>query len=91
MDTAPIGMVVGDKNIFSKDYIIISVPRFILIAPDGSIIDSNAPRPSGDIRTLLNKFICNYEVAEYYENGVSSKAWFDKNGKWVMTDSDLKI
>ena len=49
--------IVGDKNIFSKDYMIISVPRFILIAPDGSIIDSNAPRPSGDIRTLLNKFI----------------------------------
>ena len=35
--------IVGDKNIFSKDYMIISVPRFILIAPDGSIIDSNAP------------------------------------------------
>lgn len=40
-------------NEFNKDYMIISVPRFILIAPDGKIINSNAPRPSGQIRQLL--------------------------------------
>lgn len=40
---------------FNKDYMIISVPRFILIGPDGKIIDSNAPRPSGQIRPLLEE------------------------------------
>lgn len=39
---------------FSRDYMIISVPRFILIDPEGVIVDSNAPRPSGHIRQLLN-------------------------------------
>lgn len=37
------------ENDFNKNYMIISVPRFLLIAPDGTIIDSNAPRPSGQI------------------------------------------
>lgn len=44
-----------DKNDFNKDYMIISVPRFILIGPDGRIIDANAPRPSGKIRSLLEE------------------------------------
>ncbi|MDE5611589.1 MAG: TlpA family protein disulfide reductase, partial [Odoribacter sp.] len=43
------------KNEFNKDYMIISVPRFILIDPDGIIIDANAPRPSGQIRLLLDE------------------------------------
>lgn len=43
------------KNEFNKDYMIISVPRFILIGPDGVIIDANAPRPSGQIRLLLDE------------------------------------
>ncbi|WP_303035196.1 TlpA family protein disulfide reductase [Bacteroides acidifaciens] len=43
------------KNEFNKDYMIISVPRFILLGPDGKIIDSNAPRPSGQIRPLLDE------------------------------------
>ena len=38
---------------FNENYMIISVPRFILIGPDGKIINSNAPRPSGQIRQLL--------------------------------------
>ncbi len=37
------------ENNFNRNYMIISVPRFIFIAPDGTIIDSNAPRPSGQI------------------------------------------
>lgn len=41
------------KNEFNKNYMIISVPRFILIAPDGTIVNSNAPRPSGQMRQLL--------------------------------------
>lgn len=40
-------------NGFNKDYMIISVPRFILIGPDGKIVNSNAPRPSGQIRQLF--------------------------------------
>lgn len=43
----------GVANEFTKDYMIISVPRFILIGPEGKIINSNAPRPSGQIRQLL--------------------------------------
>lgn len=42
------------RNEFNKNYMIISIPRFILIGPDGIIIDSNAPRPSGQIRPLLD-------------------------------------
>lgn len=39
---------------FSQDYMIISVPRFILIDPEGKIVSSNAPRPSGPILRFLN-------------------------------------
>lgn len=40
---------------FNENYMIISVPRFILIGPDGKIINSNAPRPSsGQIRQLFS-------------------------------------
>jgi thiol-disulfide isomerase/thioredoxin len=31
---------------FAKDYSIDSIPRFILIGPDGNVIDANAKRPS---------------------------------------------
>ncbi len=41
-------------NDFNKDYMIISVPRFILIDPEGKIVSSNAPRPSGKIRSLFD-------------------------------------
>ncbi len=43
----------GSSGEFAKNYMIISVPRFILIAPDGKIINSNAPRPSGQILQLF--------------------------------------
>jgi thiol-disulfide isomerase/thioredoxin len=43
---------VGNK--FNQNYMIISVPRFILINPEGRIVDANAPRPSGRIRPLLD-------------------------------------
>lgn len=43
----------GDSK-FSNDYRIISIPRFILIDPEGKIIDANAPKPSSPlIRNLL--------------------------------------
>lgn len=39
-----------------KDYQIIAIPRFILIDPEGKIINSNAPHPSSpDLITLFNK------------------------------------
>lgn len=40
---------------FVKGYLIKGIPRFILIDPQGNIVNSNAPRPSSDkIKGLLN-------------------------------------
>ncbi len=40
---------------FVKDYQIQGIPRFILIDPNGNIVDPNAPRPSNPkLETLLN-------------------------------------
>ena len=50
---AGVHTLVDAASDFSRDYMIISVPRFILIAPDGKIITSNAPRPSGQIIQYL--------------------------------------
>ncbi len=50
---AGIHTLVDASSDFSRNYMIISVPRFILIAPDGKIISSNAPRPSGQIIQYL--------------------------------------
>ena len=36
----------GKDNSFSKAYQVNSIPRFILIDPQGNIVDNNAPRPS---------------------------------------------
>jgi len=36
------------KSEFVTDYGIMGIPRFILIDPEGNIINSNAPRPSSD-------------------------------------------
>ncbi|MGL5681855.1 MAG: TlpA family protein disulfide reductase [Marinifilaceae bacterium] len=46
--------IVDAYSQFTQQFKIISVPRFILIGPDGSIINSNAPRPSGTIRDVFN-------------------------------------
>ncbi len=45
----------GWASTISKDYIINSIPRFILIDKEGKIIDSNAPRPSGEISKVLSR------------------------------------
>lgn len=45
--------LVDSQGKFNEDYMIISIPRFILIGPDGKLITSNAPRPSGQILQLL--------------------------------------
>lgn len=39
---------------FIKEYLIKGIPRFILIDPNGKIVNSNAPRPSDD--KLINLF-----------------------------------
>lgn len=45
----------GNDQSFSVEYQINSIPRFILIDPDGNIVDANAPRPSDPkLITLFN-------------------------------------
>ncbi len=41
----------------ANDFMIGSIPRFILIGPDGKIIDPNAERPSGEIKRRLKKLL----------------------------------
>ncbi|OFX48206.1 MAG: hypothetical protein A2046_08255 [Bacteroidetes bacterium GWA2_30_7] len=45
----------GWSSSITKDYLINSIPRFLLIDREGKIIDSNAERPSGKIGEILNK------------------------------------
>lgn len=45
--------IVDNHGLFTQQYMIISIPRFILISPEGVIINSNAPRPSGKIDELF--------------------------------------
>lgn len=43
--------LIADKNFestFAKDYAIRSIPRFILIDPDGNIVSADAPKPSSE-------------------------------------------
>lgn len=46
--------LVDSEGKFNENYMIISVPRFILIGPDGKIINSNAARPSGPIKQAFD-------------------------------------
>ncbi|MCA0152897.1 TlpA family protein disulfide reductase [Winogradskyella vincentii] len=48
----------GFNSTFIKDYKINSIPRFILIDPDGNIVNADAPRPSNpQLVELLNSLI----------------------------------
>lgn len=50
-----IQLFAGTDYSFSQEYQINSIPRFILIDPDGNIIDANAPRPSDPkLKELFN-------------------------------------
>lgn len=33
----------------------------------------------------------NYHVAEFRQNGMEVEAWFDSNGEWLMTETDIKF
>ncbi|PCI11959.1 MAG: redoxin [Flavobacteriaceae bacterium] len=48
-----IQLFAGDDYSFSQAYQINSIPRFILIDPEGNIVDANAPRPSDPNLTKL--------------------------------------
>lgn len=50
-------LAIGDWNsTIIKDYQIIAIPRFILIDPEGKIIEANAPNPSSpDLIDLFNQ------------------------------------
>ena len=54
--TSGLHTIIEAKSEFAKKYMIISVPRFIFISPDGKIINSNAPRPSGQMLQYLESF-----------------------------------
>jgi VCBS repeat-containing protein len=43
------------KSSICKDYMINGIPRFMLFDMEGKIINVNAPRPSGNIKEVLNK------------------------------------
>ncbi len=45
----------GWQSDIATNYLIHSIPRFILIDTEGKIIDNNAQRPSGDIASILEK------------------------------------
>lgn len=48
----------GYESDFAKAYGVGFIPRFILIDPDGNIVDANAPRPSEKrLRVLFNKLL----------------------------------
>ena len=52
-DMGGIQLFAGDDYSFSQAYQINSIPRFILIDPEGNIVDANAPRPSDPSLTKL--------------------------------------
>ncbi|MCL7752933.1 redoxin family protein [Polaribacter sp. Z022] len=48
----------GQDFSFQQAYQIAGIPRFILIDPNGNIVDANAPRPSDPrLKTLLNSLL----------------------------------
>ncbi len=47
----------GWKTSITKDYLINSIPRFILIDKEGNIINVNADRPSGNIKEIIEEYL----------------------------------
>lgn len=50
-----IQLYAGNNNSFSNEYQITTIPRFILVDPEGNIVDADAPRPSDPrLKELFN-------------------------------------
>ncbi len=53
--------LIADNNFdsdFIKDYVILGIPKFILLDTEGNIVDANAPRPSDPkLKDLLNSLL----------------------------------
>ncbi len=48
----------GWQSKFVQDYLIRGIPRFLLIDPEGMVVDPNAPRPSDpELRTMLAELL----------------------------------
>ena len=45
--------VVNNIHAFSSRYMVSLMPRYMLIDPEGRIVDVNAPKPSGSAKLLL--------------------------------------
>jgi thiol-disulfide isomerase/thioredoxin len=51
------------RSKLAKDYLINSIPRFIIIGPDGEIIDPNAERPSQGVGERLKQLVSDEKVS----------------------------
>ena len=47
----------GFNSGFAKDYVIHAIPRYILINPEGHIVDPTAPPPAGNIQLTLDSLL----------------------------------
>ena len=48
----------GWESDFVTGYMITGIPRFVLIDPDGNVVDASAPRPSSErLKPLLDKLL----------------------------------
>lgn len=58
MGLSGIQLHIGDDKVFTQAYRIQGIPRFILLDPNGCIVDKDAPRPSSnEIKTLFDKLL----------------------------------
>ena len=54
-DLSGVQLYAGEDTKFAEDYQIYGIPRFILIDPNGNIVNANAPRPSDPSLEVLFK------------------------------------
>ena len=46
-----------------SEYLVYSIPRFVIIDPEGKIVDAQAPRPSGDATEVLQQLLTNHKTS----------------------------